>query len=240
MKMFQGFHHRSGLRVRPNRVLAGTLTAALLATLLVGCGGGGGGDSSPTGPTEPTTAAGYVTRGWDRFEQGNKTGALSDFNEAISLDQSLGSAHAGQGWARLAQATSSISMQAAVSSFANAAASGETSAYVTAGKAAAHLGSGTAFLDSAITAAQAALSADPTFVFSHQASFDAKDLRLVVAFARVRQGDFAAALVAADQVQASGIVEGNPATWQVEGVTYTSFIGAVLAHLNLLSAQFAG
>ena len=216
-----------------------TGTALLAVLLLAGCGGGD--DPTPTTPsTDPTTAVGYANRGWDRFEDDNYSGALSDFNDAIDLDATMGEAYAGQGWARLAQAASPISMQTAAGSFANAIGNGENDAYVLAGRAAANLGSGTAFLDAAVTDAQAAVAADGVFVFSHRTSFKVVDLRLIEAFGKAAQGNFSGALTAADIVLDSGIDEGSSVTWVVDGTTYDSFNGAVLAHLHKVSEQYSG
>lgn len=227
-------------RLRRPAIGTSALLAALLSALvIVGCGGGGG-DSTPVTPTDPTTATGFTSRGWERFEAANFSGALSDFNDAIDLDATHGPAHAGQGWARLAMATSSIAMQTAITSFGTAVANGEGGAYVVAGRAAAQLGSGGTSLDSAVTDAQAALAADASFVFSHRTSFNAADLRLIEAFAKAAQGNFSGALVAADLVLDSGIGADNSATWQVDGTSYGTFVGAVLAHLHKLSGQYSG
>ena len=213
--------------------------ALLSAALLVGCGGGGGGDD-PVIPDNPTTAAGYTTRGWERFEDDDLSGALSDFNDALGLDAGHGPAHAGLGWVRLSQATSPLVMQTAVAAFTSAVNAGETGAYVRAGRAAANLGSGATYLAAAVTDAQAARTADPTFIFSHRVSFDLVDVRLIEAFAQAGQGNLAGAQTLADAIQASGITAGNAASWQVDGVVYDSYAGAVLAHLARLSELHAG
>jgi len=214
------------------------LSALLGAALLMGCGGGGGDD--PVIPDNPTTAAGYTSRGWERFEDGDLSGALSDFTDALGMDADHGPAHAGQGWVRLSQATSPLTMQAAVSAFTSAITAGESGAYVQAGRAAANLGSSSTYLAAAVTDAQAARATDPAFVFSHWTSFDLVDVRLIEAFARAGQGNLAEALTLADVIQASGITAGNSATWQVDGVDYASFAGAVLAQLARLSELHAG
>ena len=223
------------------RRLAGAvfLIAGCLGILLLsGCGGSS--DSTPTTPTGPTTAGAYTDRGWERFEAANYSGALSDFNEAIDLSAAYGEAHAGLGWTRLAQATSSISMQTAVGSFTSAINNAEGGAYVLAGRAAANLGAGGAVLEAAAADARAALAADAAFVFGHRASFNVGDLRLIEAFAKAAQGNYAAALTAADLVLDSGIDDGSAGTWIVNGTTYDSFTGAVLAHLHQLSGQYSG
>jgi hypothetical protein len=217
---------------------AATLLGFLLpALLIVGCGSD---DPTPVTPSGPTTAAGYTNRGWERFEAADFSGAQSDFNAAINRDASYGAAHAGQGWARLALATSSNAMQAATGSFATAILNGEFGAYVFAGRAASNLGSGDAFLVASVGDAQAALAVDASFTFSHRTSFNAADLHLIEAFAEAGQGDFPNALAAADLVLDSGIDAGTTGTWQVDGTGYDSFVGAVLAHLHKVSGQYSG
>ncbi|MFH1843603.1 MAG: hypothetical protein ABIF77_10410 [bacterium] len=207
---------------------------ALLASQLVGCGGGDTTDP----PSGPDTAAEFSQRGWDRFTAGNYSGAASDFTAALGLDAGYGPALAGRAWTQLAQAASAAAMQTAVTSFNAAVAAGEDGAYVIAGRAAAYLGAGT--YASGVTDAQAALTAEPTFVFSYRNSFDRNDLYLIIAFAQAGQGNLGPALLAADAVTDSGIEEISPASWIVNSVTYTTFAGAVLAHLQAVSDAFSG
>jgi hypothetical protein len=75
------------------------------------------GSLTVTGGGGPTTVPEFTDRGWQSFEGGNLTAALSDFGEAINLDASYGPAHVGQGWARLGLATTGAAMTDAVSSF---------------------------------------------------------------------------------------------------------------------------
>jgi len=232
----------SGIVNPMRRRAAGTVflvSGLLVVLLLIGCR-----DDEEVGapltPSNPTTAAEFTSRGWERFEVSNFSGALNDFNDAIFLDTTYGEAHTGHGWTRLSQATSLNSMRAAVGSFGNAMANGENGADVLAGRAAANLGSGEASLDAAVADARAALSADADYVFSHRTSFDSLDLHLIDAFANAAHGNFSDALVPADLVLESGIDEGNASTWVVDGTNYDSFTGAVLAHLHKLSEQFSG
>jgi len=215
-------------------VLGLFVVLALLAGQLVGCGG----DDTTDPPSGPNTAAEFTQRGWERFTSGNLSGAASDFTAALGLDAGYGPALAGRAWTQLAQAASAASMQTAVTSFNAAVTAGEDDAYVIAGRAAAYLGAGT--YATAVTDAQAALTAEPTFVFSYRNSFDRNDLYLIIAFAQAGQGNLGPALLAADAVSDSGIEESSPATWVVNSVTYTTFAGAVLAHLQAVSNSFAG
>jgi hypothetical protein len=216
------------------------LAAGILAALLLAGCGGDEDDSTPLTPTTPNTAAGYTNRGWERFGAANFSDALGDFNSAIQLDATYGEAHTGQGWTRLALATSSVSMNTGVVSFNNAIDNGEDGADVLAGRAAANLGVGGASLDNAVNDAQAALTADAAFVFSHRTSFNTLDLHLITAFVKAARANFPEALTAADLVLDSGIEQDDAGTWVVDGTTYDSFNGAVLAHLHKVSGQFSG
>lgn len=211
----------------------------LCIVLSAGCGGDED-DPTPIAPIGPTTAVEYTERGWEWFEAAEFNDALADFKKAINLDVNFGEAYTGKGWTLLAQAVSTTDMQGAVGSFDNAINNGEAGADVLAGLAAANLGAGGTSLEAAIADAEAALALDPSFIFTHRESFSAADLRLIVAFAWAAKGEFPLALAASDPVLDSGIQEEIATTWSVDGITYESFTGAVLAQLHKLSAQFSG
>lgn len=223
---------------RPEFLVLVVLGSLLLAGFLAGCSSGD--DPTPVTPTGPTTAAEYTARGWERFEDADYSGALSDFNQAIDRNATYGEAYTGQGWTLMAQAVSPTAMQSVVGSFDNAINNGVTGADALAGRAAANLGAGGESLDNAEADALAALAADGSFIFSHGAGINTDDLRLINAFAQAVRGEFSGALAAADQVLDSGIEEGSSVTWAVDGTTYDSFTGAVLAHLHKISGQFSG
>lgn len=214
--------------------------AALLLGLLLAGGCGGGDDDGPTTPTGPSTAAEYTARGWERYEAGDYDGAAGDFTTAIDRDATWGEAHAGAGWTQLAVAVSAPAMEQAAVHFVAALNYGENGAYVQAGRAAASLGAGGSALTAAVTQAQAALDAAPTFEFEHRASIDWRDLHLIQAFAHAAQGHFDSALAATAAITDGGIDENDPDTWEVGGLTYPTYLGAVLAHLHSLSQQYAG
>jgi len=209
----------------------------MLMTTVVGCGGDGGGSK----PDVPATAAAYTERGWGRFEAGDFDGALSDFDDALGLETNYGPAYLGQGWSRLSLATSNTSKQLATASFDSALAHGQSVEDCLSGRAAAYLGvGGNPSYISAISDALLALQSSPDFVFAHRNSFDATDLKLIIAFAYAAQDHLPAALSAADEVADSGIQQGDSGTWVVGGESYDSFKGAVLAHLQKLSDEHAG
>ena len=187
------------------------------------------------------TPEALTAAGWAAFEAGTLDLALQKFDAAIGLDAQYGPAYTGRGWVQLSRATTPAAFRTAASSFDDAVVRAQTGADARGGRAAVRLALGGADLVGAVQEAQAALAASPNFVFLHRNSFDVRDLYLVAAFAEAgRGGHFAEALAEADQVQASGIRIGDPQTWAVDGMRYSTFAAAVLAWLQKLSAAFAG
>lgn len=220
---------------RAFRWLSGALLLSLALTANLGCG-----KRDKVTPPEDLTTIQRVARGWQAFERGDFDAAISDFDRAVNDSASYGDAHLGRAWTRLSRATSSADLGNAIASFDSAELLGFSGAESKGGRAAARLGQGGTSLPSAVLDARAALTANPTFSFSHRSSFDFRDLRLIEAYAEAGQLEYSDALTAADLVSASNIQEGNPSTWTVDGVTLPSFATAVLAHLQKLSNQFAG
>ncbi|MFN0149271.1 MAG: hypothetical protein ACKVU1_01000 [bacterium] len=152
------------------------MRAALGATLLAlafaigsGCGGGSG-TPDPENPAEALTA-----EGWTLFESGNFTGAKSRFRDAIAASNTFADAHNGLGWS-LAFLDSLDSAQRAFSSaITNAASGGEAHA----GRAFVRAETDSDALALALADAATALTRAPLFVFSHDATIDWRDVRLL-------------------------------------------------------------
>lgn len=209
---------------------------ALLLLWLAGCGGGDDG----TGPAPgPDTAAEYTARGWERFEAADFTGALADFEQAVGLDGALAEPRAGRGWAQLSLAESSAQMLAAAARFSEAVDRDGNAAYIRAGRAAANLGTGGTALAAVDADAEAALAADPAFVFAHRPTFTGESVLVTAASAAAGRGDFDAALAYAERVAASGISPDDPDSWVVDGTTCHRYEAAVLAFVALLGRQGA-
>lgn len=205
------------------------------AALSVGCS-----SRERVTPPDDLTPRQLVDRGWTAFQRGDFDNALADFTQATQDSASFGDAFVGLGWTRLNRAGSASDEAAAVTAFDTALNLGANVAETRSGRAAANLGAGTSGYASAITDAQAARTANPSFVFAHRTSFEAKDLLLEEAFALAGQGQLQNAIGIADQIATSGIQAGNQATWTVDGTTYPSFPTAVLGYLQKLSNQHAG
>jgi hypothetical protein len=223
--------------MRAPNVLRSALPILIALTLTLGCGGGDD-DDGPTAPVD--TALSLTAAGWEHFAAQRHPEAAASFESALALTAGYGPALVGLGWSHLQLATTSAAFQEAVATFDQAVAAGQAGADVLCGRAAARLALGGPALTAAVNDAQAALATAPAFRFSHRPTIDATDLRLVVAFARAAQDDLPAALAATAPIAASGIVEGQPASWVVDGVTYQSFAGAALAWLHALAEAHAG
>ncbi len=212
------------------------LLLTLLLTLPLGAAGCSERERiTPPGDVTPT---GLVESGWDAFEDGDFEGARGDFAQAAADSAGFGEAHLGLGWARLNLGQNNGVLDEAIQSFTTAFGLGETGADALGGRAAANLARNNP--NAALTDALAARTASPTFVFEHRTTFNSADLRLIEAFALAAAAQFSGALTTADAISASGIVQSNPATFVVDGVTFPSFGSAVLAHLQKLSNQVAG
>lgn len=206
----------------------------LSLAMLAGCG-----KREKITPPDDLSTVERVNRGWQEFSSGNFDAAVADFSRAAADSAGFVDAHVGEGWSRLSRATDAQEVSRSIDAF-NRAANLATSLDAVAGRAAARLAQGGTSLNTAAADADEVLAGASNYSFSRRTSFTAADLRLIKAFAKAAQAEYAAALTAADQVQASGIQAGNPSTWTIDGVTYSSFPGAVLAQLAKLSNQFAG
>ena len=188
-------------------------------------------DSSPTAPP-PLTPAALVALGWTHFEQGSAGTARGEFEAALAQAPAMGAAHLGRAWCLLVLAGAHADYQAAADAFTSAIAHQETSAAAYAGRAASRLALGDGELAGAVADAELALAREPSFCFAHDSSFEATDVRRLLAGAEAGQGDYAAALAALAVDYPLTISPGNPGTWLVGGVQHASFAGAVLAWLQ--------
>ncbi len=138
-------------------------------TMFFGCGGDGGG-----GPTR--TAASVTAEGWTLFEDSQYEDAKDKFDEALTLDDEYADAYNGLGWsnAKLDLLAESID------SFTQCISNGMTTADPYAGEAAVYRDYNNRY-DDAISAANTALSKDRRYTFTHDTSFDWKDLMVILA-----------------------------------------------------------
>lgn len=216
----------------------------LLATgLLVGsCGddddssddpGGGGGPSGPE-----YTAVELNAMGWDSFAIGDYYDAWDAFTQAVAKDAVLYEARLGLAWS-----FAYTGMHAdAMLTFGELISGNHLVNDARAGLAAAALFTAP---EVAEEAAETVLAADADYVFSRRASFDHRDLQLILAEAYFAQQRYNLAQLMADNVAddlelpISGLDPVVATTWVVDGVTYATYhaaLATVLQNLSLLLA----
>jgi tetratricopeptide (TPR) repeat protein len=159
------------------------ISVACLACLLTafGCGGDGGG-----GPSD--TAASLTAAGWALFEKGEYEAAITKFDQALGLDATYSDAYNGLGWSN----AKLDSLSDALSNFGECLVFSSTLADAYAGCAPVYRDYETepAHFDSAIAAASEALALQATYAFSHDTSFDWRDLHLIMAQSHYGLGEF--------------------------------------------------
>jgi tetratricopeptide (TPR) repeat protein len=158
------------------------LTACVFGALMAfGCGGDGGG-----GPSD--TAASLTAAGWAFFEQGDYEAAIVKFNLALGLDATYADAHNGRGWsnAKLDSLGQSLSSFGECMTFDNTL----TDAYAGCAPVYRDYETEPAHFDSAIAVASQALAMAPAYSFSHDTSFDWRDLHLIMAQSHYGLGEF--------------------------------------------------
>jgi tetratricopeptide (TPR) repeat protein len=224
-------------RLRPGWIvllLAASLLAASCGEEDSGPGGGGG------GPTTPDyTADELNTMGWASYAVGDYYDAKSYFGQALAKDAGQDEARLGLGWS---QAFTGEHL-AAITTFNGLLDDDRRTTDAQAGLAAAAL-----FTDpqQSLVAAQAAVDADPQYVFERRESFNFLDLHLIQAQAHFALHDYAAAQAKVEEIEAmveelppSGLDPQDPETWVVGGVTYASYQAALAAVIHDLGVMLA-
>lgn len=202
--------------------------------ILVGCAA-----DSPTRVPE-LSAEELTASGWEAFEGGHLSEALSLFGAATERDSAYADAFLGIAWCGLGLAENAKGLAQAFHLFGAAIERGASEPEARAGLAAVSLALNDGWLARAADEARAARGLEPEFVFVHRPSFDWKDLLLIEAFAEAGRGSPSAAIAAADQIQPSGIREEAPETWMVDLILKPTFVEAVLAYLQKMSTQEGG
>ena len=162
-----------------------------------GCGGGDGG-GGPSDTPESLTA-----EGWTLFEQEEYDAAKSKFGQATTMDLTYADAHNGLGWANAKLDL----LDESLAQFAQCITYGMTTADPYAGQAAVYRDYGTEpdHFSSAVSYGLTALSKARRYVFSHDTSFDWKDLMLILAHSYCGLGEFETANSWVDSLP-----QGNP------------------------------
>jgi hypothetical protein len=205
-----------------------SLSVALSLLLAGGCG-----DDDPAGPDRDSSS--LVAEGWREYEEGDWVRAADLFAQAVAGDPDLVSARVGEGWSRFHLAVSPEGLRGALASLEAALARDSLDADAMAGRAAVGLALGSEELPGAIASARKVLDLEPAYAFDHQQGFRARELRLIVAFAHAARGEWSSALAAGEEITPSALEEGDPASWEVDGVPCESWGDAVLAFLQFLA-----
>jgi tetratricopeptide (TPR) repeat protein len=163
----------------------------MIALLPAGCGDDG------DGPGPVTSAESLTADGWRLFEAASFAAALDRFDAALETDPVWGEAYNGLGWTWM----NLDSLEAAVDAFERAMGKNvETPADPLAGMAAARRDLEPVDLELCLTAADSALSLSPRYVFSHDPSYDWRDVRLILAHAHFGLGQYAEASAQVDNL----------------------------------------
>ncbi len=196
----------------------------------------GGTSTSPEGQfTTLKTLLDFVNEGWQEYENGNYSQALTKFKGALShvLTQDVERAHNGLGWTYAANSLDSLdksreSFDAAIQRRANF-----TEAFA---------GRGFVYLaqkryNSAIDDFARALELDASFAFSHNPEINANDLRLGLAEAYFFKQNLTDAQAQVDLLDpGNGLNPGSSDTWVVDGVTFATYAEALLAWIEKLKS----
>jgi tetratricopeptide (TPR) repeat protein len=193
------------------------LGIACALALAMGCGGDGG-----TGPG--ATAASKTNEGWALFEDGDFTGAIGKFNEALALDDEYPDAYNGLGWSF----SNLDSLSRALTNFGECIANG-MSGDPHAGRAPVYRDVDPPQFANAVSAADAALSYDPEYEFEHDTGFDWHDLYLIKAQSHFGLAQYDLANAAVDSL--GGNVQ-NPAS--------PTFVEDLAAEIERLEGLYGG
>ncbi len=160
----------------------GPAAVTLLTVLLVvmaGCGGGGGGPEKPT-------AASLTQEGWTAFEQGDLETASARFADALAVDPEYAEAFVGEGWV----AVRDRELDVAEDRFDEALLRSAQAIDATAGRVLIAVGHD----DPASVRARGAvlLAGNAAYVFTHDRTFSASDVRWFMARGALSMADYPA------------------------------------------------
>lgn len=213
---------------------SGVALPVVLLLLAIGCSGKG------TGPQ--TTAAADLAAGWSAFEAGQYTRARSHFLSAINKDGSLADAYSGLGWSHAlldSLGSAAIAFQNGLNRDADL-----TDAHAGFAVVSRDLSGNQSDLDQAIASAQAVITADAGWRFSHMTSVDYLDMHLIMAQSYYRKGgsSFSDAQAQVDILESelglgSGPDPADPGTWVVAGVTYATYAEALLMRIEEIASM---
>lgn len=187
--------------------------------LALGCGGDGGGPSD--------TAASLTASGWALFEKGQYDQAIDKFTRALGLDPEYADAYNGLGWthAKLDSLANSLeNFGMCVTNDPDL-----TEGYAGCAPVYRDYETEPAHFDSAIAFASEALSQESTFEFSHDTSFNWRDLRLIMAQSYYGLGEFLSAKEQVDALGGHSLDPGSP-----------TFVEELAAEIERLEGLYGG
>lgn len=181
------------MRKSSHETMARWLCLFGLGLLLLHCGG-----DKPNEPQQPRPADLLTAEGWSAFEAGDFELAASKFDSAQISDPNFVEAYNGAGWT-----------YARLDDFEKSALNFENAIARNANHIEAHAGASLTYhvlnrFEDAINAANIALAAAPNFIFSHDHSIDALDIRITLALSYFSIGDFINAAAQMDIIDPQG------------------------------------
>ena len=193
------------------------LGIACALALTMGCGGDG-----DTGPS--ATAESKTNEGWALFEDGDYTGAIGKFNEAVSLDDTYADAYNGLGWSF----ANLDSLARSLTQFGLCITNG-MSGDPHAGRAPVYRDLDPPQFENAVSTATTALSLDSDYEFEHDDNFNWRDLRIIMAQSHFGLGryDLANAEV--------GLLGGH-----VQDVESPTFVEDLATEIERLEREYGG
>ncbi len=181
----------------------------------------------------PSDISQLLADGWAAWESSQYSSSYDIFLDAVSHDPADAEARNGIGWAKLFLGE----LHSAIGSF-------DYAIYLELPTFDATLGMAFALRDSAdysnaVLNAQKIVDAMPRYTFSHRASINWKDIRLLIAQCSFRRGQqyFDIAQANVDTLDpTNGLDPESPASWVVGGVTYNAYPEALLKKIEALEA----
>ena len=174
----------------------------------------------------------HMVFGWTYFSQEEYTDALNSFNDAINLNSEYGPAYAGRGWAYLRMEN----YASALEDFDTGLGYNITLLVIYAGRSLIYLKQQS--YTEAINDAQVVINADSTYQFEYEAGINYTLIRLVLSQAYYATQEYQLAQEQCDVIDPeNGLDPALPSSWAVNGITYNTYLEALLGLIQYLVLQ---